>query len=74
MNRGLQDAFSLGWKLALVWLGQAGAGLLHTYEAERRPLAERYDFEVNERAPRLERIGTGLCMWRNVAQALNACS
>src|SRR2546421_2082309 len=41
MNTGLQDAFNLGWKLALVCRGAAGAGLLDTYEAERRPGAER---------------------------------
>ncbi|MDQ5831445.1 MAG: FAD-dependent monooxygenase [Actinomycetota bacterium] len=41
MNTGLQDAFNLGWKLALVCHGEAGAGLLDTYEAERRPVAER---------------------------------
>jgi 2-polyprenyl-6-methoxyphenol hydroxylase-like FAD-dependent oxidoreductase len=41
MNTGLQDAFNLGWKLALVCRGEAGAGLLETYEAERRPVAER---------------------------------
>src|SRR5919197_574194 len=41
MNTGLQDAFNLGWKLALVCRGEASAGLLDTYEAERRPVAER---------------------------------
>ena len=41
MNTGLQDAFNLGWKLALVCRGEARAGLLDTYEAERRPVAER---------------------------------
>jgi 2-polyprenyl-6-methoxyphenol hydroxylase-like FAD-dependent oxidoreductase len=41
MNTGLQDAFNLGWKLALVCHGLAGEGLLDTYEAERRPVAER---------------------------------
>ena len=41
MNTGLQDAFNLGWKLALVWRGVAGAALLDTYEAERRPVAIR---------------------------------
>jgi 2-polyprenyl-6-methoxyphenol hydroxylase-like FAD-dependent oxidoreductase len=40
MNTGLQDAFNLGWKLALVCRGDAGAGLLDTYESERRPVAE----------------------------------
>jgi hypothetical protein len=41
MNTGLQDAFNLGWKLALVCRGEAGDGLLDTYESERRPVAER---------------------------------
>jgi 2-polyprenyl-6-methoxyphenol hydroxylase-like FAD-dependent oxidoreductase len=40
MNTGLQDAFNLGWKLAAVCRGAAGAGLLDTYELERRPVAE----------------------------------
>jgi 2-polyprenyl-6-methoxyphenol hydroxylase-like FAD-dependent oxidoreductase len=41
MNTGLQDAFNLGWKVALVCRGEAGAGLLDTYESERRPVAEQ---------------------------------
>jgi 2-polyprenyl-6-methoxyphenol hydroxylase-like FAD-dependent oxidoreductase len=40
MNTGLQDAFNLGWKLAAVCRGEAGTGLLDTYELERRPVAE----------------------------------
>ena len=40
MNTGLQDAFNLGWKLAMVCRGAAGPGLLDTYETERRPVAE----------------------------------
>jgi hypothetical protein len=41
MNTGIQDAFNLGWKLALVCDGVSGEGLLDTYEVERRPVAER---------------------------------
>lgn len=40
MNTGLQDAYNLGWKLALVINGQADADLLASYEAERIPVAE----------------------------------
>jgi hypothetical protein len=40
MNTGLQDAFNLAWKLALVCDGIADASLLDSYEAERRPVAE----------------------------------
>ena len=41
MNTGLQDAYNLGWKLALVVSGAADAGLLDSYEAERIPVAQR---------------------------------
>jgi hypothetical protein len=37
----LQDAVNLGWKLAAVIAGRAEPALLDTYEAERRPAAER---------------------------------
>jgi 2-polyprenyl-6-methoxyphenol hydroxylase-like FAD-dependent oxidoreductase len=39
MNCGIQDAFNLAWKLALVHHGAAHPVLLDTYEAERRPIA-----------------------------------
>jgi 2-polyprenyl-6-methoxyphenol hydroxylase-like FAD-dependent oxidoreductase len=39
MNSGLQDAFNLAWKLALVCKGRASPTLLDSYEAERRPVA-----------------------------------
>jgi hypothetical protein len=41
MNTGLQDAYNLGWKLALVTSGQAGVRLLDSYENERVPVADR---------------------------------
>ena len=41
MNTGLQDAYNLGWKLALVASGRADARLLDSYEVERVPVAER---------------------------------
>ena len=41
MNTGLQDAYNLAWKLALVVKGQADAALLDTYEQERMPVAQR---------------------------------
>jgi 2-polyprenyl-6-methoxyphenol hydroxylase-like FAD-dependent oxidoreductase len=40
MNCGVQDAFNLGWKLALVHQGAAHDTLLDSYEIERRPAAE----------------------------------
>jgi hypothetical protein len=39
LNLGIQDAFNLGWKLAAEVDGWAPAGLLDTYQAERRPVA-----------------------------------
>jgi len=41
MNTGLQDAYNLGWKLALVAQGRAAPALLDTYEQERIPVAKR---------------------------------
>ena len=41
MNTGLQDAYNLAWKLALVVKGKADAALLDTYAAERMPVARR---------------------------------
>ena len=41
MNTGLQDAYNLAWKLALVVSGHAGAALLDSYEDERIPVAKR---------------------------------
>ena len=41
LNLGLQDAVNLGWKLAAVLNGRVEPTLLATYEAERRPAAER---------------------------------
>ena len=41
MNTGLQDAYNLAWKLALVVAGRADAALLDSYQAERVPVARR---------------------------------
>ncbi|MFD0889765.1 FAD-dependent monooxygenase, partial [Streptosporangium algeriense] len=40
LNMGVQDAFNLGWKLALVVNGTAPEELLDSYHAERHPVAE----------------------------------
>ena len=46
MNVSMQDAFNLGWKLAAVLEGRSDHALLHTYDAERRPVAqELIDFD-----------------------------
>jgi 2-polyprenyl-6-methoxyphenol hydroxylase-like FAD-dependent oxidoreductase len=40
MNTGIQDAYNLAWKLALVHRGHASERLLDSYEIERRPVGE----------------------------------
>lgn len=39
MNTGLQDAYNLAWKLALVHKGKAAPSLLNSYHEERNPVA-----------------------------------
>lgn len=41
MNTGIEDAANLAWKLAATLQGWGGAGLLASYEAERKPIAIR---------------------------------
>ncbi len=55
MNTGIQDANNLAWKLALALGGDGAAGLLDTYDAERRPVGE----EVVGRTVRSAREGIG---------------
>jgi 2-polyprenyl-6-methoxyphenol hydroxylase-like FAD-dependent oxidoreductase len=40
-NTGVGDAVNIGWKLAAVLQGWGGERLLSSYEAERRPVAQR---------------------------------
>ena len=54
MNTGMQDAFNLGWKLALVARGAASESLLDSYQAERHPIAAH----IIEFTADLTRIGT----------------
>ncbi|WP_431885207.1 FAD-dependent monooxygenase [Micromonospora wenchangensis] len=46
LNLGLQDAANLGWKLAAQVHGRASPGLLDSYQAERRPAAERVTMQT----------------------------
>lgn len=41
MNTGIQDAYNLAWKVALVARGEAPASLLDSYDLERRPVGEK---------------------------------
>jgi 2-polyprenyl-6-methoxyphenol hydroxylase-like FAD-dependent oxidoreductase len=40
MNTGIQDAYNLAWKMALVVRGAASPDLLDSYDTERRPVGE----------------------------------
>ena len=41
LNTGVVDAWNLAWKIAATIRGDAGPALLDSYEAERRPVAQR---------------------------------
>lgn len=40
LNTGIQDAYNLAWKLAMVIHDHADATLLDTYDAERVPIGQ----------------------------------
>lgn len=46
-NTSIQDAFNLGWKLALVLKGQAAPDLLESYSVERAPVAKQLVIGAN---------------------------
>jgi 2-polyprenyl-6-methoxyphenol hydroxylase-like FAD-dependent oxidoreductase len=54
MNTGMQDAFNIGWKLAMVLRGEGGETLLDSYHAERYPVAKG----VIDFTSMLTRVGT----------------
>lgn len=67
MNTGLQDAYNLAWKLALVAQGKARDELLRTYAMEREPFADwllrftdrAFEMVVSE-SPVVSRIRTSI--------------
>lgn len=61
MNTGHGDAVDLSWKLAAVLRGWGGAELLDSYEAERRPTAQR-NVDASRRAAEGRRAWRS--MWR----------
>ena len=63
MNIGIQDAFNLAWKLALVVRGRAAAHLLASYQEERAPVARG----VLNLTDRITRLAT---MRNSVAQSV----
>jgi 2-polyprenyl-6-methoxyphenol hydroxylase-like FAD-dependent oxidoreductase len=63
MNTGIQDAFNLAWKLALVACGRASAQLLGSYHLERAPVAR----SVINLTDRITRFAT---MRNSIAQSV----
>jgi 2,4-dichlorophenol 6-monooxygenase len=47
-NTSIQDGFNLAWKLAMVIRGQAGMGLLSSYQSERAPIAKQIVTRANK--------------------------
>jgi 2,4-dichlorophenol 6-monooxygenase len=60
-NTSIQDSYNLAWKLAMVLSGQAGEGLLDSYEAERAPVGRqivlRANKSIEEFAPVFDALG-----------------
>jgi 2,4-dichlorophenol 6-monooxygenase len=47
-NTSIQDSYNLAWKLAAVLSGQAGEGLLDSYDAERAPVGKQIVVRANK--------------------------
>jgi hypothetical protein len=60
LNSGVQDAHNLAWKLGAVLKGEAGAGLLDSYESERRPVAQANADQSLRNALRLFEVAAAL--------------
>lgn len=60
-NTSIQDGFNLAWKLAMVLRGEAGPGLLESFNAERAPIAKqivtRANQSIGEFGPIFEALG-----------------
>lgn len=59
MNTGLQDAYNLAWKLALVVKGAAHPELLDSYNAERLPVGQDVVGRTHQQAEAQRRGETG---------------
>jgi 2-polyprenyl-6-methoxyphenol hydroxylase-like FAD-dependent oxidoreductase len=62
MNTGIQDAYALAWRLALVARGAAKPALLETYHDERHPIAAR-TLELTDRLFRGAMARGGAIQW-----------
>ncbi len=59
MNTGIGDAIDLAWKLAATLAGWGGPALLSSYEAERRPVAQRNTKEATSNLLRFRNLQAG---------------
>ncbi|WP_067536339.1 FAD-dependent monooxygenase [Nocardia crassostreae] len=71
LNLGLQDALNLGWKLAAAIKGEAPAGLLDSYDAERGRAARRTLLSAQAQAA-LQAPGSDVTALREVFSELLA--
>jgi hypothetical protein len=56
LNTGVQDAYNLGWKLALAMRGEAASELLDNYDSERRAIGKEI---VQRTTSRMNQVLTG---------------
>jgi 2-polyprenyl-6-methoxyphenol hydroxylase-like FAD-dependent oxidoreductase len=59
MNTGIQDAFNLAWKIALVVHGKSPVSLLNSYNEEREPVAKMV-LGLTDRLTRMATLQSGL--------------
>ena len=72
MNTGIQDAYNLGWKLAVVYQGRAPESLLDSYEKERHSVAKDV-VELSKAVTR--RLGAfAQCRRRTVTVSTGICA
>lgn len=67
VNAGIQDAWNLAWKLSLVLKGRAGARLLDSYEAERRPVGQFFAGAVDRLFEQATHPGAVQALLRKIA-------
>ncbi len=59
-NTSVQDSFNLAWKLAHVLRGEAGPGLLDSYDAERQPVGRQVVDRATKSVPDMMPISQAL--------------
>lgn len=60
LNTGLQDVHNLAWKIAAAEQGWAANGLLETYDAERRPVAQANSTQSHTNADNIVKLIDGI--------------